>query len=204
MATEQAVTAVVTTPTPADLADQYADALAGEYDREIDQSRDETKAEALQRERDEVSEVELRRLLADPKRAKGVYTDVAHGTRALTPAQFDVLYQLLKKADVDLTDSFMARKTAAAALQMNLNTYDWHLRALIRHGFVRTQAFRREDGKQSSSGIQFCLPGHVLASGQPWLGPTRWDNRRAGVPKRNQNRGCSGHGQPMTRPVESP
>src|SRR5207245_383048 len=97
-------------------------------------------------------------------------------------ARCRVLCRLLKRANPDLHNSFESRTTAAAALGMKLKTYDAHIAALKAAGYVRTQEFRYADGTQAKgNGIQFCLPGRVFGSSQPWVGPTVWSNRRDGA-----------------------
>jgi len=177
--------------------DEHLDLLAGMADQEeAEWTPDETRYDALRRERAEKAEAQLRQRLANPKMARGAYQDAALLDPQLTHAQFRLLCFHLSKADPDLSNSFASRKAAAFRLRMDVRTYDWHVAGLRKAGYERSQEFRRANGQQSSSGVQFCLPGRIFASGEPWLGPCRWDNRRSGVPKKSRRNRVSAVDRP--------
>ncbi|MGZ3331902.1 MAG: hypothetical protein ACXU9Z_07625 [Gemmatimonadaceae bacterium] len=153
----------------------------------FDPTLDETFSDVKQRERREQREAVLRKRLGDPKSARGAYFGVAIKDNHLTHARFRVLCYHLNAGDPDLSNSFTGRTTAARELGMKLPTYDTHMAALRNDGYIRTQEFRKDDGTQSSSGIQFRLPGRLFFSGEAWAdSPCRWNKRISGVPKRNR------------------
>ena len=147
---------------------------------------DEQWWQTKKRERAEAVDARLRVRLNDPKKARAVYRDIADAQIKLTPMRFRVLSYQLRKADPDLSNSFPSHKAAAKALGISPATYNSHLMALKEQGWIRTHEFQNsESGKQSSSGIQFLIPAGVLPLGEVWTeGPTRWDKRIVGVPKK--------------------
>jgi len=163
-------------------------ARESEQDRDDAQALDEDERDVKRRERAEQAEAKQRQRLDDPKKARAVYRDIAGDDPKLTPTRFKVLCRALRKGDADLSDSFESPEAAAKALGMKLATYKTHRAALKTDGYMRTQEFCYPDGKQAKgSGIRFCLPGRVFASGRPWFGPRKWDNRRDGaLPKRSR------------------
>ncbi len=166
----------------ATLDDLRADGLAGTYERDVANTRDETEDEVRARERVHQAEAKLRLGLADPKRARAIYRDLAEDDRRLPHARFRVLSRALKKASRNLTNSFESPAAAARALGMGIETYKTHFAALKAEGYVDTVEFRYANGRQAKgSGIQFGLPGRLFASGQAWWGPRVWDNRRDGA-----------------------
>ncbi|MEX2179343.1 MAG: helix-turn-helix domain-containing protein [Gemmatimonadaceae bacterium] len=170
------------------------DAVAGtiplddqDYGDDLDfRANDETRADTLERQAREAQDAKLRNALDDPKRRRAVYRDIADAHTPLTHAQFRVLSYLLRKANPDLSNAYPAQKTAARALGMKRPTYNAHLVALRRDGWVRTHEFHR-DGAQSSSGVQFCIPNDVLPMGEGWSGPVRFE-REYGTKKRPRKR----------------
>lgn len=161
------------------------------------QADDEQWWDTKKRERAEVVDARLRNRLLDPKKSRAVYRDIADAQTKLTPARFRTLSYQLRKADPDLANSFPSHKAAAKALGISRATYDSHLTALKAQGWVRVHEFQNsETGKQSSSGIQFCIPAGVLPLGEPWEGPARFEKHVGAVPKRARKSANAVHEKP--------
>lgn len=120
--------------------------------------------------------------------ARAKYREVALYTPSLTHAEYRVLCHQLERGDPDLSNSFVKRETAARQLRMSLPTYACHLAALRKKQWVRTHEFRRYDGTQSSSGIQFCIPAGVLPSGRPWASEPRFDKHHSVQPRERRRK----------------
>jgi hypothetical protein len=168
MATQSAVTE------QEHLQHQLDDALADQFEQGDVDIRDETKSEALRREARDAWIAEKREQLADVRSRRRVYRELALRWHALPSVPFRILCYYLEQADSDLDNVFPSRKTAAAVLGLHLPAYDWHVRWLKQHGWMRTHEFRRGDGTQSSSGIQLGIP----FPSEPWWGPTRFSKRK--------------------------
>jgi hypothetical protein len=182
MATEQAVTAVVTTPTPADLADQYADALAGEYDREIDQSRDETKYEALEHAREEQRARTIVAKLSS-ENATAIWRRCILRTPLLTSAEKSFLSALLEPGR-RLANIFPSAAYVGRFLSITTQRV-YQLRAsCIRKGFLRLWSLTtvREDEEgfaefRAGDGYQLLLPpGVITRHADGWVGPADWSH----------------------------
>lgn len=147
------------------------------------QMRDPGYAQALRQKETERDDARIRAKLNAPKTRRFTYRDLADACTALTHAQFRVLSCLLRMSNPELTNVFPSQKTAAKALGMTPSSYNKHLIALRKAGWVKTHEFYNGD-KQSSSGVQFCIPPGVLPCGSPWEGPAEFRNRQVGRPKK--------------------
>jgi len=166
MPTEQAVT-----------EQQYTDYI-------VHFAADEPGFETRRREADEAWAAEMREKLNASTSRRRVYREVALRWHALPAVRFRVLCYFLEVADTDLDNIFPKRETVMAVLGMKLTTYAGHLGWLKKHGWIRTHEFRREDGTQSSSGIQLGIP----FPGRAWWGPARFSKRKL-VVRRTVSRG---------------
>lgn len=168
----------------------WAGAFLDEPDNDatFDTALDERFEHQQTRERREAQDAKLRANLNHPKRGRSVYLTVASQHRAVTHAAFRVLFELAHCASPDLSNAFPLRKRVARSLGMSVATYNSHLTKLRNLGWLRTYEFRRADGTQSSSGIQFCIPRGVLPLEGEWNGPADFSNRQSGTPKVRKGR----------------
>lgn len=134
----------------------------------------------------EKADAKFRASLADPKKARAEYQHIALLQTTLTHAEFRTLAYLLDKGDPDLTNSFPSQAGAAEKLGMTTSTYNAHLVALRKKGWVRTHEFLDDTGVQGNSGVQFMIPPGVLPLGERWEGPKHFPNHRGGE-KRARN-----------------
>lgn len=173
---------------------------------------DETEFDAKQREKREQYEAKLaeraakwRRGLTDVQSRRRVYRLLALRSRSLgAPQQHQlgdaacrVLLFLLELADNDLDNAFPSRATAAKLLGMAAGAYRMALWRLRRQGWIRTKEyFRRSDGTQSSSGIQFLVPPGILhpEDHAGWAGPATFSKRKRVAQKTRRRHGPSGVG----------
>ena len=128
--------------------------------------------------------------------ARSVYLEIALLQPGLSHARHRVLCYLASKADPDLTNAFPAHEKAAAMLGIEPTTYNVHLVALRKLGWIKTHEFC-DRAKQGNSGVQFMIPAKVLPLGDPWFGPMSFPNhwgkrkrpriarRKGGRPKRD-------------------
>jgi len=157
------------------IAHLAADALAGALDRAGEQHEhaltfatvadDESEFDVRCCEAAATWAAEMREQLDPVRSRRRVYRYVAMRWRALPASPFRALCYYLERADSDLDNVFPERKTAAAALGLTIKGYERVVRWLSHHGWIRTHEFRREDGTQSSSGIQLGIP---FPSGAWW------------------------------------
>jgi hypothetical protein len=126
----------------------------------------------------------IRAALADPVRARAKYLEVANSSDSLKGehGRFRVLYTLALRANPDLTNCFPSRRDVADCVRMPVATVNRHLVELRKAGWIRThERCRADNGHQSSSDVQFCVPRDVLPLGEPWEGPCEWTNRKFDV-----------------------
>lgn len=126
----------------------------------------------------------IRAALDDPARSRAKYLEVANSSASLQGehGRFRVLYTLALRANPDLTNCFPSRKDVAKCVRMPLATLNRHLVELRKEGWIRThERCRADNGRQSSSDVQFCVPRDVLPLGEPWEGPCEWKNRTVEV-----------------------
>jgi DNA-binding transcriptional ArsR family regulator len=143
------------------------------------QMRDPSRTQALGQIETERNDARMRAKLSNPKTRRFTYRDLADECTSLTHAQFRVLSCLLRMSNPELTNVFPSQKTAARALGMTPSSYNKHLIALRKAGWLKTHEFYNEH-RQSSSGIQFCIPPRVLPGGSRWEGPVEFGNRQVG------------------------
>lgn len=150
------------------------------------QMRDPGYAQALRQEETERDDARIRAKLNNPKTRRFTYRDLVDACTSVTHAQFRVLSYLLRMSNPELTNVYPSQKTAAKALGMTPSSYNKHLIALRKAGWVKTHEFYNGD-RQSSSGVQFCIPPEVLPSGSSWEGPAEFSNRQVGRPKKRSD-----------------
>jgi hypothetical protein len=176
---------VAAPPSPVDA--QYLDARSADYDcsqTDPDDAPGFDAAKALAKA--EAREQLLRTKLAQVKTRRGVYQEVVLCAYAHLPhARARLLCVMVNKARADLSNYFFRRTTLAAELQIPLGTLSAHLDWLARQGWIRRYPFRRRNGQQSSSGVQFRLPAGVLGAAA-WEGPVEFSEHRGTVRRRRR------------------
>jgi len=110
--------------------------------------------------------------LDDVRSLRQVYRQIAcEATPKLPPTPFRFLCRLLDMADRDLDNCFPRLETLAGAMHVSRAVAAWNVGQLVKLGWIRRYEFHREDGRQSSSGVQFCIPEDTFGEHLAWEGP---------------------------------
>jgi len=191
----------------ATLDDLNLDAQSAREDRQLADARDESAAEALDRERAEKREAECRERLAG-KHAVAVYRRLARRSRNLTDSEFRVLDTLLEFSS-NLANCFPGRRALLAALggrQRKVGRLDQIRQSLRRKRWVTCVPLAEgdpvaggEDGLLraanetgrfiSAVGYVFGIPaGEITPTAAEWEGPRDFSNRSFGQRRKGRAR----------------
>jgi len=149
-------------------------------------------------ERRKAADAKLRAKLSQSKSSRAVYLEIALEHQGVTHAEFRVLTFLASKGDPALRSAFPSQEQSAARLGMKQPTYNTHLVALRRKGWIKTHEFS-DGGRQGNSGVQFMIPAGLLPLGEAWCGPVDFQ-KHWGRPKPPRNSRRKG-GRPRQNPA---